>query len=162
MAHLLLTHSSSAYFFLLPLLAAVLVVCAEGTYLVCLVMLPVCSPDNPILGGSWQTWQEWLWWVWEFENGWKEWIPAAQMIACFVAQSGQQAGQEVDRREVVTKTLQMLGHLHQRLVGSQPSFHELMAAQMAYNRQSKSDWYYATLPAYSFLAALFHPQQQSY
>lgn len=115
-------------------------------------MIPRCGPENPVHSGEWRAWGAWAWWVWTFADGWCEWIPAGQMTVFLATQELVARGELPDHSQILILQLasQMLDHVHHTYVGSETnSMAAMLSEHMSYNKMSKSNWYYNSLPGYS-------------
>ena len=87
-------------------------------------MLGKWDPRDPLVKGEWQSWGGWAWWVWTYSSGWNEWVPAYAHL--------------------VTHSLFDLPTF-----ADETEFFLYSSAQMAYEGNSKSDWWHDSIPLFS-------------
>ena len=102
------------------------------------------SVEDPIHRGGFYPYDGWMFWVWEFQSGWKEWVPASVWLGTF-------CGMTPGSQEAMLDRLHYLNDL-----SPIPIHYWYRFEQMEYweRSQSKSDWYYNTIPENSSWVAI--------
>ncbi len=108
-------------------------------------MLGKWDPRDPLVKGEWQSWGGWAWWVWTYSSGWNEWVPAyAHLVRCL-------ADPLFHRLRIAINSIHRLFDL--QTFDDETEFFLYSSAQMAYEGNSKSDWWHDSIPLFSSLAS---------